>query len=181
MLKLKGNLCFLRALEPRDLEFLYKIENDTSVWEISGTTAPYSKHILKQYLNNAHKDIYEAKQLRLVICDYDDRAIGLIDLFDFDPKNHRAGLGVIILAEGDRNKGVGTEAISLVTDYAFSILELHQVYANVMAGNKASIHLFTKLGFARVGTKRHWIYSNGEFKDEILFQKLSDQCISEKL
>ena len=174
MLRLKGSLCFLRALEPQDLEFLYEIENDTSVWEISGTTTPYSKHILKQYLNNAHKDIYEARQLRLVICDLGTRPIGLIDLFDFDPKNHRAGLGVIVLAEADRNKGIGTEAISLVMDYAFSVLELHQVYANVMAGNRASIHLFTKLGFAEVGTKKHWIYYNGEFKDEILFQKLND-------
>ena len=79
MLKLKGDLCYLRALEPQDLEFLYEIENDPLVWEISGTTTPYSKHILKQYLNNAHKDIFEVKQLRLVICDIEAKPIGLID------------------------------------------------------------------------------------------------------
>ncbi|MCG2461086.1 GNAT family N-acetyltransferase [Flavobacteriaceae bacterium F89] len=174
MLKLKGRLCYLRALEPQDLDFLYEIENDAAVWEISGTTTPYSKHILRQYLDNAHKDIYEAKQLRLVISDNEDRPIGLVDMFDFDPKNHRAGLGVIILAEGDRNKGIGSEAISLMIDYAFSILDLRQVYANVMEENAASIHLFTKLGFSRVGTKKHWIFYNGEFKNEILFQKLKD-------
>lgn len=174
MLKLEGKRCRLRALEPQDIEFLYKIENNPSVWEISGTLTPYSKHILEQYLENAYKDIYEAKQLRLVICNNEAQPIGLIDLFDFDPKNHRAGLGLIILAEGDRNKGVGTEAISLMMDYAFTILDLHQVYANVLAENQASIHLFTKLGFTRIGNKKHWIYSNGEFKDEILFQKLRD-------
>ena len=174
MLKLKGELCYLRALEPQDLEFLYEIENDPLVWEISGTTTPYSKHILKQYLNNAHKDIFEVKQLRLVICDIEAKPIGLIDLFDFDPKNHRAGLGVIILEEGDRNRGLGTEALTLMIDYAFTILDLRQVYVDVLAGNKAGVHLFEKLGFNRVGTKKHWIYSNGEFKDEILFQKLSD-------
>lgn len=174
MLKLNGKLCYLRALEPQDLEFLYEIENDLSVWEISGTTTPYSKHILKQYLNNAHKDIFEAKQLRLVICDNEAKPIGLIDLYDFDPKNRRAGLGVIILEKGDRNKGLGTEAIKLMMDYAFAILDLRQIYANVMTGNEASVHLFEKLGFNRVGTKKHWIYSNGEFKDEILFQKLSN-------
>ena len=78
------------------------------------------------------------------------------------------------MEEGDRNRGLGTEALTLMIDYAFTILDLRQVYADVLAGNKASVHVFEKLGFNRVGTKKHWIYSNGEFKDEILFQKLSD-------
>jgi diamine N-acetyltransferase len=52
---------------------------------------------VKQYLENAHQDIYEAKQLRLAICqDQDFPALGLIDLFDFDPKNNRAGVGIVI-------------------------------------------------------------------------------------
>jgi diamine N-acetyltransferase len=42
---------------------------------------------VKQYLENAQQDIYEAKQLRLAICqDEDFPAVGLIDLFDFDQK-----------------------------------------------------------------------------------------------
>ena len=71
MLKLQGENIFLRALEPEDLDFLYELENNGDVWEISGTTAPYSKFILRQYLENAHKDIFEAKQLRLCICKHD--------------------------------------------------------------------------------------------------------------
>ena len=43
MLNLKGEQVYLRALEPTDLDFLYKLENDTSVWEVSGTLKPYSK------------------------------------------------------------------------------------------------------------------------------------------
>jgi diamine N-acetyltransferase len=41
---------------------------------------------VKQYLENAQQDIYEAKQLRLAICQDDFPAVGLIDLFDFDQK-----------------------------------------------------------------------------------------------
>lgn len=172
MLSLKGERVRLRALEPADLDFLYEIENNEAIWEISGTATPYSRHILKQYLDNAHRDIYEVKQLRLCICDTNDAVIGLIDLFDFDPKNHRAGLGLVVLERKNRNRGVGTEAICLVTDYAYSTLALKQVYANVVAGNEASIHLFKKLGFAEVGVKKDWIFANGTYKDEILFQKL---------
>jgi len=90
MLTLKGEHIYLRALEPEDLEFIHQIENDETIWEISNTITPYSKYLIKQYLENAHKDIYEVKQLRLVICNDADTAIGMIDLFDFDIKNKRA-------------------------------------------------------------------------------------------
>lgn len=174
MLSLKGENIKLRALEPDDLGFLYELENNTEVWEISGTTAPYSKHVLKQYLDNAHRDIYEVKQLRLCICSVADNLIGLIDLFDFDPKNHRAGMGIVILNKENRNRGVGAEAITVISEYAFSVLALRQLYANVMEDNEASIHLFKKLGFKEVGVKKDWIFSEGKYKNEILFQKLAD-------
>lgn len=173
MLSLKGNKVLLRALEPQDLDFLYQIENDPGVWEISGTTTPYSKHVMVQYLANAHRDIYEIKQLRLCICTLNDQVLGLIDLFDFDPKNHRAGLGILIKDHGDRNKGLGAEAIGLVCDYAFSVLALRQVYANILEDNEVSLHLFQKLGFEKVGLKKDWIYSEGNYKNEIMFQKLN--------
>ena len=131
MLNLKGKNGYLRALEPDDLNFLYEVENNTGIWEISGTTAPYSKHLLQLYLENAHKDIYEAKQLRLCICNSSDKAVGLIDLFDFDPHNHRAGIGIVILEEKDRNKGLGLEALQLLENYAINGLHIRQLYANV--------------------------------------------------
>lgn len=173
MLKLKGEHIFLRALEPEDLDFLYLLENNPEIWEISGTTAPYSKHVLRYYLENAHKDIYEVRQLRLCICTMGGEVVGLIDLFDFDPQNLRVGLGIIVSEEADRNQGFGREAIELLSNYVFSVLGLRQIYANVLEENEPSIHLFTKLGFTRVGTKIDWISSGGKFKNEILFQKIN--------
>lgn len=173
MLNLQGEHVYLRALEPNDLDFLYVLENNTSIWEISGTTTPYSKHVLQLYLDNAHRDIYDVKQLRLCICNKADVLIGLIDLFDFDPKNKRAGIGVVILTPNERNKGMGSEALSLLSHYAFSTLDLRQLYVNVAEDNLASIHLFEKLGFIKVGTKKDWIFINGSFKNEILFQKIA--------
>nr|WP_299068895.1 GNAT family N-acetyltransferase [uncultured Allomuricauda sp.] len=178
MLSLKGKQVYLRALEPRDLDFLYELENDTSIWEISGTLKPYSKKVLSLYLENVHRDIYDVKQLRLCICDMEDRCIGLIDLFDFDPKNRRAGIGIVISNSENRNKGLGAEAITLLSNYAFSTLDLHQLYANILSDNSASIHLFEKLGFDKVGLKREWIRTNKGFKDEIMFQKVNRKNVS---
>jgi diamine N-acetyltransferase len=174
MLSLKGKHIYLRALEPEDLQFLYTLENNTDIWEISGTTTPYSKHLLKQYLENAHRDIYDIKQLRLSICDLEDNIVGLIDLFDFDPKNHRAGLGIIVLENVDRNKGFGREALGLLEEYVKSVLGLKQLYANILVGNTASTHLFEKLGYELVGIKKAWIFFNGGYKNEMLYQKIFD-------
>lgn len=173
MLSLKGEHISLRGLEPSDLDFLYELENNTEIWEISGTTAPYSKHVLALYLDNAHRDIYDVKQLRLCICNKENSPVGLIDLFDFDPKNFRAGIGIVISNKENRNQGVGAEAIQLVSDYAFKVLNLHQLYANVMESNNPSLHLFRKMGFEEVGLKKDWIFSDGKYKNEILFQKIN--------
>ena len=174
MVNLKGQNIYLRALEPKDLDFLYRLENDTSIWEISGTLKPYSKKMLQLYLDNAYRDIYEVKQLRLCICDMEDRCIGLIDLFDFDPKNRRAGMGIIIVNPEDRGKGLGAEAISLVCEYAFSMLDLHQIYANILEDNDKSIKLFQKMGFKKIGVKKEWIRTSTGFKNEVLFQKINE-------
>jgi diamine N-acetyltransferase len=174
MITLKGDTIYLRALEPNDLEFVYAMENDQSIWEVSNTQTPYSRFLVKQYLENAHQDIYEAKQLRLAICqDQDFPAIGLIDLFDFDPKNNRAGVGIVIQGQENRNQNIGSEALELLIHYSFYNLNLHQLYANIGTENSASLALFTKFGFEKIGVKKDWVLVNGSYKDEAIFQLIN--------
>ncbi len=170
MLTLKGEYIYLRALEPEDLDFIYTIENDEQVWEMSATQTPYSRFLIKQYLENAHKDIYEVKQLRLVICSIDHAALGLIDLFDFNPAHHRAGVGILIAEKEYRGKGYGREALQLMINYGATHLRLHQLYANISEDNETSIKLFENQGFKRIGVKKEWNLVNNIYKDEFLYQ-----------
>lgn len=173
MLSLKGKDIYLRALELEDIDFLATIENDEKYWHLSHTQTPFSKFVLKKYLENAHQDIYEAKQLRLVISTYQNEAAGLIDLFDFDFKNARAGVGIIILEEFRRN-GYAFQALQLLCTYAFAHLQLHQVYASVNANNLESLALFNQLDFKEVGIKKDWNFYMGSFQDEYLLQKINN-------
>jgi diamine N-acetyltransferase len=176
MITLKGDNIYIRALEPNDLEFIYAIENEQTIWEVSNTQTPYSRFLVKQYLENAHQDIYEAKQLRLAICqDKDFPALGLIDLFDFDPKNNRAGVGIVIQGNDNRNQNIGSEALDLLIQYAFYHLNLHQLHANIGTENVASIALFTKFGFKCIGIKKDWNLVNCIYKDEAVFQLINQQ------
>ncbi len=171
---LQNSTMRLRALEPDDLDFLYRLENDPSVWEVSNTIAPYSKFVLKQYLQNAHKDIYEVKQLRLVLELVDNNAtIGFVDLFDFDPRNQRVGLGIIIHDESDKRKGYAKSAINLLKTYCFSSLDVHQVFANIGQDNLASQALFEGCGFVQTGIKKDWIKVKNQYKDELIYQCLN--------
>lgn len=173
MVTLKGNHLYLRALEQKDLDFLYELENNVAVWEISGTVTPFSRNVLQLYLDNAHRDIFDVKQLRLVICTNNHDTIGLIDVFDFDPNHKRAGIGIVVLDNAKRNKGFGAEALTLLTNYVFEVLDLRQVYANILEDNVASLHVFKKLGFVEIGVKKDWIRTNGTYKNEILLQKIN--------
>lgn len=170
MITLKGEHICLRALEPEDLDFIHSVENDETFWEISNTETPFSKYILKQYLENSHKDIFDVKQLRLVISNYENEPLGMIDLFDFDFKNSRAGIGILVKEAENRQKGIGREALELLVNYSFQHLNLHQLYCNITESNKASISLFTNQGFEKVGLKKDWNLINGSFQNEYLFQ-----------
>lgn len=154
---LKGATLFLRAVEPEDLDAIYVIENQESLWAVGETLVPYSKHILKKYLANAHRDIYDVRQLRLAIIEEtSQRIIGLVDLFDFDPHHLRAGVGIVISSTTERRKGYALEAVQLVSNYCHQHLKLHQLYANIQEDNKGSVSLFEKASFTRVGIKKDW-------------------------
>lgn len=165
----------LRAPEPDDLELLYKWENNQEIWRVSNTLAPYSRYVLKKYIETSHKDIWTTKQLRLIIEAKDQSSlmsvpVGLVDLFDFDPFHSRAGLGVLIANREDRNKGYAFQSLSLIIHYAFNTLQLHQLYANIAANNRISLQLFRKVGFANVGVKREWLKTPSGWVDEVMLQ-----------
>ncbi len=171
MKTLTGNTIYLRALEPSDLDFLYRLENDEQLWEVSNTITPYSKFVLQQYLDNAHRDIYEVKQLRLVISLQDThQAVGFIDLYDFNPKHRRAGVGIVIFSANNKQKGYAKEALGLLISYCFTHLNMHQLYASITADNAVSIGLFKKAGFEKTGERKDWIFVNNHFKTEYFYQ-----------
>jgi diamine N-acetyltransferase len=178
MNSLTGKNIRLRAIEPTDLDLLYKWENDPDNWLISNTVTPFSRHVLSRYIEQAHKDIHEARQLRLMIDlagdpDRVTETIGTVDLFDYDPVHRRAGVGILIACSGHRMKGYATETLTLLIRYAFENLHLHQLYCNISAGNEASLNLFRKLGFVKVGVKRDWLKDGTGWLDVYLLQLVS--------
>ena len=170
---LKGEQIYLRALEPADSDIILKWENNSDNWRVSNTLVPFSRKLIENYVNSA-QDIYSIKQLRFIICLVEnDKEIGAIDLFDFDPYHQKVGLGILIAEPEDRRKGYALEALKVVKEYCFNHLNLHQVYCNILSENKASIDLFEKSGFTICGTKKDWIKNKEGWLDELMLQSFS--------
>ncbi len=161
----------LRAPEPEDLDIIYNWENDTDIWHLSNTLTPFSKYILKKFIEDSHKDIYESKQTRFIIeLIRQKRAIGAVDLFDFDPFHLRAGIGILISSKDDRKKGYARESLQTLIKYCFNILEIKQIYCNITENNQESLSLFIKHGFVITGQKKDWIRSGDHWLSEYFLQ-----------
>ena len=173
-MNIEGKICRLRALEPQDIDVVYGWENDTDLWRVSGTMAPFSRHSLMRFIEEQQFDIYATRQQRLIIeADVDGGAVavGAVDMFDFDPQNRRAGVGVVVSREF-RRCGYAKEALQLLERYARDVLHLHQLWCSIGADNNASLALFRTAGYTECGRRLEWILTPNGPLDELLLQKL---------
>lgn len=170
-MNIKGKISHLRALEPSDVEALYRWENDLTLWRVSGTLAPFSRHTLSQLISEQQYDIYATRQQRLIIENNEGEVVGAVDLLEFDPQNLRAGVGIIV-DESYRLRGYAKDALLALESYAKEILHLHQLWCGVTEGNKASETLFRSVGYQLSGVRKEWTFVDGEWQDELIFQKI---------
>lgn len=189
----------LRALEPEDVDRLYIWENDRDMWPFGGTSAPLSRHQLWEYATNYDANPFAAGQLRLIIehATAPDNAIpqssqssqsfhnsqnsqnshsspipcGVIDLYDIDPVNSRAMVGIMVAPQW-RSRGIATRALELVGEYCRDILGLATIASEVASDNLPSIRLFGgKAGYRQVGERPSWYRRRERFVSALLFQK----------
>ena len=171
---LQNKTVCLRAPEPEDLELLYSWENNPEWWEIGNTLAPYSRYLLKEYIAESHRGIFDLKQLRLMIDLCSTCAtVGMLDLYDFDP-HRRAGVGILVDPLYQKN-GLATEALELLAEYAFSYLKLHQLFVHIPIDNEPSKALFARCGFTVTGILTDWITTKDGYSDVLTMQKINER------
>lgn len=143
---IQGEDIYLRPLAKEDADILFDWENRPENLNVGLSQESITKSALQQYIQN-EKDFYLDKQWRLMICSKNHVAIGTIDLFDYDADSKEAGIGILIAEESDRKNGFASQAIGMLTSYAFEILNLNKIFCHVQEDNHASHSLFQKQGF----------------------------------
>ena len=167
----------LRKLEPSDLPFLYQWENDATSWADGSNHNPLSQQDLREYIGSTTGDLYKDGQLRLIIEGLSSispkqssiTTLGCIDLFDLDPRNRRAALGMYIAPEY-RGKGYGKKALEQLENYAFGYLKLRVLYAVISTKNISCSALYRAAGYIPSSPLTAWTLES----DAILWLKQSE-------
>ena len=162
----------LRAPEPEDLGCMMEFENTPSLWEVGNATGPYSRFHLKQYIETNQNNLYEDKQLRLMIENKDKQVIGIIDLCNFDPFHNRAEVGIVI-ASKFRAFGIGELSLLLLIQHCFEFLGIHQLYAYIDVTNEPCRKLFKKCGFEECAYLKDWMRTGKHYRDVVMVQRIN--------
>lgn len=170
---LSGEKVMLREMVDADLECIFDWENRSELWYLGDVHEPLTEAEISNFINHSKGDIYLDGQLRLMIDDTEGRTVGCIDLFDFDPYNQRAGVGILIAEEKDRKKGFAKEALDLLSNYCFEVLNFKQLHCHITVDNEASMRLFEDCGFIEAGRNRDWVKKGKVFIDAVFMQKVN--------
>ncbi|MBR2291105.1 MAG: GNAT family N-acetyltransferase [Prevotella sp.] len=161
----------LRAIEPEDLDLLYRIENDVKLWNIGTSNVPYSRYTLHDYIANASGDIYVDRQVRMMIENEAKQVIGIIDIVNFDPSNRRAELGLVI-EEPYRKQGYAYSTLMAIRQYALNVIHLRQLFAFIDARNEPCLQLFRKLGCVESARLKDWLFDGVNYHEAVVMQMI---------
>jgi len=102
----------------------------------------------------------------------DDAVIGTCTLFRFEPRHRRAEIGYSLRSD-HWGRGLASEAVSLMLDWAFRTLGLHRIEADIDPRNDGSRRLLQRLGFASEGVLRERYFVGDEVSDTELLGLLA--------
>lgn len=169
---LSGKKVALREMRDDDLELIFDWENRSELWHLGDEHNPLTEAQISNFINHSTGDIYTDGQLRLMI-DSNGETIGCIDLFEFDQHNQRAGVGILIANTKNRKQGLAKEALNVLANYCFELLNFKQLYCHIPVDNQASLRLFASCGFEQTGKNRDWVKKGNTFIDAVFMQQLN--------
>lgn len=166
-MRIEGEHIVLRIADKSDVQQIFEWENDHSNWLVSGTVEPYSANQIEHFIEHDN-DIFAANQCRFMI-DSEGSRIGCIDLFEYEPKHGRVGIGVLVDPQY-RGKGFAKEALQILIPFCRDTLKTKMLFADVLSNNESSINLFVHAGFEEIGVRKNWIRYEGEYLNQHMFQ-----------
>ncbi len=172
--KIVGQRCYLSPLSHEDAEAHARWENDLEVAIPLGDEAytPTSIEKMHEQIDGALRN---QSHVFSVVDLESELTIGRCMLFSLDPVNRSAMLGIMIGEKEYQNQGYGQEAMRLLLDYAFNLLNLNSVMLGVYAFNTRAIAAYKKVGFREIGRRRQARLIAGKAYDGIFMDILAEE------
>lgn len=170
MIILESDIFYLRKISIDDCNENYlKWMNDPEINKyLESRFTTHTIDSLKDFVNSMNNS--ENNVLFAIVDKESDTHIGNIKLGNIHPIHKYADIGLLI---GDKNywgRGIATNAIKLVSEFAFDELNLRKVFAGVYENNIGSIKAFEKCGFKKAYVKKDNYYFEGKFIDAFVFE-----------
>jgi len=174
---LRGAHVYLRPLEPEDVDLVTRWYSDDRVRKLLGDP-PMSHATRRARYDSAVRDDGEAV-IRFVICRLDDDTpVGRADLFDIDRTNGHCTFGIAIGDPELWGRGLGTDAVNAIVDFAFGELRMERVMLDTDAENHRAQAAYRKAGFVVEGRRRHHWFVDGAYGDDLLMALLRDEWLA---
>jgi len=172
-----GDLTYIRAVEPSDIDEVLKYWNDLNFRRNLGPPIPWSRNYLETWLEKrVDADPWRDKMLELAITDKKSgEFLGFVHLEDIKRPHNRAEFGISIQDPDKQSKGYGTDATLVMLWVGFNILGLNSIYLDTMDDNERAIRTYEKVGFKRVGILRETEFIDGAFKGLLVMDILRDE------
>jgi ribosomal-protein-alanine N-acetyltransferase len=159
----------LRLITEEDVDALYRIFSHPEVMRYWGTPPLADRDAAAKLLAEIQENFRRRASMKWGIAELGtDELIGTATLFNLNLDNRRAEIGYGL----DRaywRQGYMLEALQALLSYAFNVLELHRLEADVDPRNVGSIRTLEKLGFQREGFLRERWLVNGEIQDALFY------------
>lgn len=170
---LEGERVYLRPVGLDDTELVFQMLFNSEARRLTGTQKAFTREEIVQYIQGKVHD--SSSVLLLIALRENDQVIGDVQIGGIDRNNRNAYIRIAIDSSTFQGKGYGSEALLLMLDYGFGILNLHRIELNVFAFNERAIHTYEKLGFQHEGVQRQALYYNHEYHDSILMAMLAEE------
>ena len=154
MILLEGQTCYLRILTEEDaLSSLNCLSANMEYWSIFEPTARSSYFTVAVQREKIRESIYQMRDRREynfgIFESATSRLIGHISLYSIKRLPFSSGFVGYSIDERETGRGIGTEAVRLVTKFAFDKVALHRVEAYVSPRNSGSIKVLEKSGYCK--------------------------------
>lgn len=171
----EGSLVRLRAVEEEDVARINEGIWDPQVTEQMSIAWPEAVAQTRQFWERIRAS---DSDLLLAIETLAGEFVGSVGLHGIEPRNRQAELGIWI-ARPHWDKGYGTDAVRVVSRFAFREMNLQRVYLRVYDTNPRGVRAYEKVGFKEEGRLRRGQFVNGRYVDVIIMGLLAEDLVEE--
>lgn len=170
---LEGEHVYLRPIGLEDADWYFRNLYDPETRRLTGTQRHFTREGIASYIERKSQD--DSSVLLLIALRENDELIGDIALQDIDSYNRNCNIRIAISTGAQTGKGYGTEALKLMLNYGFGILNMHRIELNVFDYNPRALHVYEKIGFKREGVQREALYYDHRYHDSITMSILEQE------